>query len=181
VHEKQVALDAKSALSELNQKCAWGCKKNSQGNMQTWKGYKLHLDVSDTGFPLSACVTGANVHDSQVAILLEKMTEEKARFCYSLMDSAYDAKTIKDFIYARGRVPIIDPNKRGNADCIPPDPAKRERCRIRSTVECADSHLKESLLPKVIYERHGKSIIRTLLCCPLFGRIKVPPDFYVSF
>jgi hypothetical protein len=33
-----------------------------------WKGYKLHLDISDTGFPLTAVVTGANVHDSQPAI-----------------------------------------------------------------------------------------------------------------
>jgi len=65
---------------------------------------------------MSACVTGVNVHDSQPAIPMEKMTEEKVQFCYSLMDSAYDAKTIKDFIYARGRVPIIDLDKRSNGD-----------------------------------------------------------------
>jgi hypothetical protein len=31
-------------------------------------GYKSRLDVSDTGFSLMALVTGANVHDSQLAI-----------------------------------------------------------------------------------------------------------------
>jgi len=34
------------------------------GHIQTWKGYKFHLDVSGTVFPMSACVTEANVHDS---------------------------------------------------------------------------------------------------------------------
>jgi hypothetical protein len=43
------------------------------------QGYKLHLDVSDIGFPISVHVTGANVHDSQAAILLEKMTMGKVR------------------------------------------------------------------------------------------------------
>ncbi len=76
-----------------------------------WKGYKLHLDVTDNGIPVGAIVTGANVHDSQVAIL-ERITEQRVNHLYSLMDSAYDAKTIRDFITDNGRIPIIDPNKR---------------------------------------------------------------------
>jgi hypothetical protein len=31
---------------------------------------------------------------------------------YSVMDSAYDATTISDYISGSGKVPIIDPNKR---------------------------------------------------------------------
>ena len=79
--------------------------KNSQGNIETTKGYKLHLDVSDAGFPLTAVITGANVHDSQLAIPMEKLTEQKVISCYSLMDSGYDAKTIDDFIRSRERIP----------------------------------------------------------------------------
>ncbi len=60
------------------------------------EGHKLHLDVTDNGIPVSAIVTGANVHDSQVAIPLERMTEQRVNHLYSLMDSAYDAKPIRD-------------------------------------------------------------------------------------
>ncbi|MDR2740612.1 MAG: transposase, partial [Treponema sp.] len=89
--EKQRTQDAKTSLESIDRECAWGCKKNSEGNVSFWKGYKLHLDVSDTGFPLTAIVTGANVHDSQLAIPMEQITERKVFFCYSLMDSAYDS------------------------------------------------------------------------------------------
>lgn len=150
-----LAQQAKQGIDEimkgLNQECAWGCKKNSQGNVSFWKGYKLNLDVTDIGFPVSAFVTGANVHDSQAAILLEKMTMEKVRHLYSLMDSAYDAEEIKRFIRRHKRVPIIDPNTRRNKSCPPLDPAKQERYKIRTTVERAYSHLKDNLIPSKIY------------------------------
>ena len=149
--EKQAQEDAAVSLGKLTKNCAFGCKKNSQGNIETTKGYKLHLDVSDTGFPLSAVITGANVHDSQVAIPLEKLTEQKVTFCYSLMDSGYDAKTIEDFIHGRGRIPIIDPNKRKDENRPPLDYAKQERFKIRTTVERANSHLKDNLIPKSLY------------------------------
>ena len=149
--EQQIIDSPEKSLEALDKKCAFGCKKNSQGNMLFWKGYKLHLDISDCGFPITACVTGANVHDSMVAIPMEKITEQRVTSFYSLMDSAYDAKTIKDFIVNRDRIPIIDPNKRKNKNCVPLDPAKQERYKIRSTVERANSHLKDNLIPKAIY------------------------------
>jgi hypothetical protein len=155
--EKQVHQSVEEALKEIDKECAYGCKKNSQGNVYFWRGYKLHLDVSDRGFPLSAVVTGANVHDSRLAIPLEKMTEEKVRFCYSLMDSAYDSRVIKDFIVSRERVPIIDPNRRRDADRPPLDPAKKERYKIRSGVERANGYLKDNLLPsKIFVKGHAK-------------------------
>ncbi|MDR2053219.1 MAG: transposase, partial [Treponema sp.] len=82
VIEKQATQDGKTSLAGIGRECAWGCKKNSEGNVSFWKGYKLHLDVSDTGFPLTAVVTGANVHDSQRAIPMEQLTEMKVPFCY---------------------------------------------------------------------------------------------------
>jgi hypothetical protein len=53
-----------------------------------WKGYKLHLDVTDWGLPVTAVVTGASVHDSQVALPMEKVTERRVQHLYSVMDSA---------------------------------------------------------------------------------------------
>jgi transposase/IS5 family transposase len=165
--EKQVTEDAQASLEKLNKNCAWGCKKNSQGNIEITKGYKLHLDVSDSGFPLTAVTTGANVHDSQLAIPMEKLTEQKVSFCYSLMDAAYDAQTIAGFIQSRGRVPVIDPNKRKDKNRPPLDPAKQERYKIRSAVERANSHLKDNLIPKAIYVK-GYTKVSAVLMSAVF-------------
>jgi hypothetical protein len=126
---------------KIDRACAHGSKKNSHGAVQFWTGYKPHLDVSGTGFPLSAFVSGANVHDSQLAIPLEKMTESKVFFCYSLMDAAYDCSVIENFIRSRERIPIIDRNNRGSEVCPPLDPAKKERYKMRTEVERANSIL----------------------------------------
>jgi hypothetical protein len=139
------------SLKKIDTACAHGCKKNSHGVTQFWTGYKLHLDVSDTGFPLSAFVSGANVHDSQLAIPLEKMTAGKVLFCYSLMDAAYDSRVIDNFIRSRERIPIIDPNTRGSELRPPLDPAKKERYKMRTEVERANSILKDWLLPGKLY------------------------------
>jgi hypothetical protein len=80
VLERQVHERAEEAVEKIDTACAPGCKKNSHGNTQFRTGYRLHPDVSDCGFPLSAFVSGANVHDSQIAIPLEKMTEDKVYF-----------------------------------------------------------------------------------------------------
>jgi len=58
------------------------------------------------GIPITAIVTGANVHDSQVAIPMEKLTERKVSFLYSVMDSAYDAAPVAACITGKGRVPL---------------------------------------------------------------------------
>jgi transposase len=80
VLERQEHESAEAALEKTDRACAHGCKKNSRGNTQFRTGYKLHLDVGDCGFPLSAFVSGGNAHDSQVAIPLEKMREGKVFF-----------------------------------------------------------------------------------------------------
>jgi hypothetical protein len=155
--KKQISNDANTILNGLNKDCTWGCKKNSQGNVFYWKGYKLHLDVSDIGFPLTAWVSGANVHDSQLAIPLEKMTGKKVKFFYSVMDSAFDAKWIHAYIRMCHRIPIIDPNVRRDKNRAPLDPAKQERYKIRTVVERAYSHLKDRLIPQSLYVKgHAK-------------------------
>jgi IS5 family transposase len=156
--ELQLGESPEVSLARLNKKCSIGAKQNKRGNMSYWDGYKLHLDVTDWGYPITACVTGANVQDCLLAIPMEKMTERKVDFFYSLMDKGYDAKHIRSFIESRGRVPIINPRKRNNGTCPELDPAKKERYKIRTTVERANSHLKDSLIPKTIYVKGHQKV-----------------------
>jgi hypothetical protein len=125
----------------------WDEVQNSQGYIETTKGYKLHLDVSDTGFPITAVITGATIHNSHLAIPMEKQTEGKVQFFYSLMDSGYDADTITQYILSRDRIPIIDPNKRRDKERPPFDPAKKERYKIRN------GRASEVVLTKMRYYR----------------------------
>jgi hypothetical protein len=150
-------------LSELNQLAAWGCKKNSQGNVMFWKGYKLYLDVTDFGLPVTAVLTGANVHDSQAAIPMEKLTAKKITHLYSLMDAAYDSEDISDFIRTSGRVPLIDPNKR-RKQARYFTPAEKTRFKIRSTVERANTNLKDWLLGGKIMVKGYEKVKYHLMC-----------------
>jgi transposase len=164
--KQQVQQTLEESLAAIPKNCAYGCKRNSRGNVQFWHGYKLHLDVSDTGFPLSAIVSSANVSDCHAAIILEKMTEQKVQFCYSLMDSAYDADVIRGFIESRGRVPIIETNPRWKHR-PPLDFAKRERYKTRTYVERAYSYLKENLIPKSIYVKGHRKVSFVLMSAVL--------------
>lgn len=160
--EKQLVQSVEESLSELNQDAAWGVKKNSQGKVNAWKGYKLHLDVTDVGIPITAVLTGANVHDSQLAIPMEKIAESKCIHLYSLMDAAYDAEHIHNYITGKGRVPVIDENKR-RKEKIGFDPAKKERYKIRSTVERCNSHLKDWLFGQAIYVKGHSKVMSHLM------------------
>ena len=66
------------------------------------------MNVSDSGIPLSAILTSASVHDSQVAIPLMQMTAERVKVLYDLADAAYDAPEIKMVSEMLGHVPIIE-------------------------------------------------------------------------
>ena len=161
---QQTMMSLEEALETLDKRCSWGCKKNSQGNVSYWKGYKIHLDVTDAGIPLSVVVTGANVHDSQVAIPLERMTETRVTHLYSLMDAAYDSDTISSFIKGRGRVPLIDHNKRRNDTRPGFDPASQRRYAIRTTVERTNSHLKDWLLSSPYFVKGIKKVSFQVMC-----------------
>jgi len=85
---RQRSMKLNDMLKELPRNCSIGTKKSSKGHQQYWRGYKLHLDVADGQMPISAVITGASVHDSQVAIPLATMTSQRVTYCYELMDSA---------------------------------------------------------------------------------------------
>lgn len=161
--QKQFKQKAGKSLSELDKACSWGCKVNSQGNTQFWKGYKIHLDVTDLGIPVSAWVTGANVHDSQVALPLEKMTERRLVHLYSMADAAYDAPEIRRYIELRGRKPVIDFNKRRKKDAPELGPLEREQFKARTVVERANSHLKDHFIPSAIFVKGHKKVSFVLL------------------
>jgi hypothetical protein len=180
---RQVKQSSSAALSEIDKECGWGCKTNSQGKTQYTKGFKLHLDVSDQGIPISACVTGANVHDSQVAIPLEKMTERRVTHLYTMADSAYDFPEHRIYIEAKGRVPVIDPNNRRSKIKRDLSDLEKEQFKARTVVERANSHLKDHLLPSAIYVKGHKKVSFVLLLGVLcLATIKIlqadwiPPD-----
>jgi len=99
-------------LADLPTQCDIGVKTNSQGHEHYWRGYKLHLDVADGQIPISAVLTSASTHDSQVAIPLMTLTSQKVVHLYELMDSAYDADAIAAHSRELNHVPIIAPHPR---------------------------------------------------------------------
>jgi hypothetical protein len=128
-------------LADLPRLCGIGAKKGSQGHMEYWRGYKLHLSVIDGDIPVAAILTSANTHDSQVAIPLMQMCAQRVTDLYDLMDSAYDAEAIHSYSRGLGHVPIIEPVQRG--DWVPLDEAQRQRFGQRSASERVNGRLKE--------------------------------------
>ena len=111
-----------------------GTKTNAQGYKETWRGYKLHIDTACNGLPVTAILTSAFLHDSQVAIPMMKLTSHKITYLYDLMDSAYDAEPIYGVSRSLGHVPIIDKNPR-RGDIMPMSPAEALRYNERSAAE----------------------------------------------
>jgi transposase len=153
---RQINQTAAEAIRELPVICDRGTKKNAKGYKESWNGYKLHLDVCDTGLPLSTLVTSASMHDSQAAIPLMKQTSEKVAYCYDLMDAAYDAQQIHEVSRQLGHVPLIDRNGRGK-EIIPMAPHEAQRYKIRTTVERSNARLKEDFgADNVMVRGHAK-------------------------
>jgi hypothetical protein len=140
--QRQCRQSAPEALAELPVHCDVGTKKNAKGYKETWIGYKLHADVSDCCLPISAALTAASLHDSQVAIPLMTLSSERVDYLYDLMDAAYDAQPIDTVSRSLGHVPIIDKNGRGH-EVIPLAPHEAVRYKERTVAERFNSRLKE--------------------------------------
>jgi hypothetical protein len=141
--EQQLTQTAEQAFAQLPTDCAWGAKRDAKGCLHFWKGYKTHLDVMDCGLPVTAFTTGANVHDSQVAIPLARRSAARVTALYELMDSAYDAAPIDQLVRELGQVPIIARNRRRGDSRPPLEPARQQRCTERTTVERVYARLKD--------------------------------------
>jgi len=148
-------------LADLPTACDIAAKRDSKGRQSCWVGYKLHVDTTDAGVPVSAILTSASVHDSQVAIPLAQMTTARVANCYDLMDAAYDAAEIRAFSQGLGHVPIIDHNpRRGEKREF--EPATARRYNERSAAERTNSDLKDNRLPKSIRVRGAEKVAALL-------------------
>ena len=183
--ERQRTMTLDEILEDLSKRCDVGSKRNSKGYIETWAGYKLHLDVADGCIPISCILTSASVHDSQVAIPLSLISQQRVVSCYDLMDAAYDAPEIREQSIALGHVPIIDVNPRRNVALKEERQAERQRLarlnlttpeqvrfRERTTVERANARLKDDFGGRTLRVRgHAKAF-----CHLMFGVIALTAD-----
>jgi hypothetical protein len=154
--EKQKTMTIEEMHKDLPTACDKGGKKDSKGNSMYWNGFKLHLDITDGGIPVSAIVTSASLHDSQVAIPLATLTAAKIVNLYDLMDSAYDVPGIIAHSQSLGHVPLVGKNPRRDKvlkqekeaeakarKTLNWAPAEAVRYNARTTAERANSRLKD--------------------------------------
>src|SRR5258707_15056153 len=85
---RQRSMKLPQMLEELPKHCSLGGKTSNDGHQKYWRGFKLHLDVFDGQIPISAIVTAAALHDSQVAIPLANMTAQRVTNLDDVMDAA---------------------------------------------------------------------------------------------
>lgn len=148
--------------------------------INTWCGYKLHLDVADGQIPISAVLTAAHVHDSQVAIPLSTMSAQRVTALYELMDAAYDAQEIMEHVRSQGRVPIIDPKSFGRRSrnvVVRNYPrqlswAEAERYRERTIVERVNGRLKDEFGGRCVRVRGPAKVMAHLM----FGVLALTAD-----
>jgi transposase len=157
-----VTLSAEEAFSELPTVCDWGMKRDTDGNVYRWRGYKAHLSWADGMIPLLCVTTSASVHDSQVAIPLMKQLASGVSSLYDLMDSAYDAPSIREVSTSLGHVALIDQNPR-RGEKVPFSTAECVRYRERSNAERGNSRLKDSFGLRFVRVRgHAKVHLHVL-------------------
>jgi IS5 family transposase len=183
--EKQKTMTLEEMLNDLPTGCGKGAKKDSKGNTMYWTGYKLHLDTVDGGIPVSAIVTSASVHDSQVAIPLATLTAKSITNCYDLMDAGYDVSGIIEHSLSLGHVPLIDKNPRRNTELqkmlaaeklarrtLNWDPAETFRYNSRSMSERSNSRLKDEFGASKVRVRGGVKVT----CHLMFGVLVLAAD-----
>ena len=172
-------------LADLPRACDIGAKKGSKGHMEYWRGYKLHLSVIDGDIPISAILTSASTHDSQVAIPLMQMSAQRVTDLYDLMDSAYDAEAIHECSRGLGHIPLIDIHPRRDAalrEELQAEKKRRQRLsfnyaeavrfRERTTVERVNARLKDEFGGRMIRVRgHAK-----VICHLMFGILALAAD-----
>jgi transposase len=161
--------------ADLPSACNVGTKRNSKGYKTSWIGYKLHIDASDGGIPISCLLTSASLHDSQVAIPLAEVTSLRVTNCYDLMDAAYDSPLIKQHSESLGHVPLIDENPRNKARKAEiADEQKRRRktgyklaedfrYNERSTVERVNARLKDEFNARMVRVKGPAKVMTHLM------------------
>jgi hypothetical protein len=183
--QRQRHQKVETMLADLPTRCDIGVKTSSQGHEHHWRGYKLHLDVADGQIPISAVLTSASTHDSQVAIPLMTLTSQKVVHLYELMDSAYDADAIAEHSRQLNHVPIIAPHARRGTKkpsqlpkALPPTPtpelswAERDRFKERTMSERVNARLKDEFGAKHLRVRGAAKVMAHLM----FGVLALTVD-----
>ena len=144
--------------------------------MESWNGYKLHIDAADGQIPISCLLTSASLHDSQASIPLTAMTNKRVTSLYELKDSAYDCQHIATYSRSLEHVPIIDPNRRrGEKQYL--DPAKQVRYHERTSVERVFGRLKDEFGCRMIRVRGSTKVMAHLM----FGILALAADHLLKF
>jgi Transposase DDE domain/Transposase domain (DUF772) len=184
VIERQVTMSLEAMLAELPRQCAKGVKRNAKGIKESWIGYKLHLDVADGGIPISAILTAASTHDSQVAIPLATMTAARVTSLYDVMDSGYDDAIIRSHSRSLGHVPIIDVNPRSTRgkqeqaleakrrQILGVQLAEERRYDERTTAERVNGRLKDEFGGRTVRVRGNAKV----MCHLMFGILALTAD-----
>jgi len=188
--EKQSAgMSLTEMKDDLPTACNVGTKRNSKGYKTSWIGYKLHIDAADGGIPVSCLLTSASLHDSQAAIPLAELSNQRVSSCYDLMDAAYDAPQIKQHSESLGHVPLIDENPRGKerkAEVEAELKRKRKagyktseaiRYNERGTVERVNGRLKDDFGARMVRVKGHAKVMAHLM----FGVIALTVDQLMKF
>lgn len=170
--ERQQSMTLEEMLADLPTACDWGTKRNSRGRPSYWVGYKLHLDVSDGGIPISGILTSASVNDSQVALPLATRSAARVTSLYDLMDAAYDARIIKEHSRSLGHVPLIDSQGRWGTEKELFAPHEAQRYKERTTVERVYARLKDEFGGRMIRVRGATKVMASLM----FGLLALTAD-----
>jgi hypothetical protein len=181
----QPKMSLEEMLKELPIMCDVGCKKNSQGYIEKWTGYKFHIAAADGGIPICAILTSASLHDSQVAIPLMTQTSEVAINLYDLFDAAYYDDRIKNYSLSLHHVPIIDVNPRRDAELknellveeiarktLNWEMPEEKRYNERTTVERVNSRLKDEFGGRTVRVKGSSKV----MCHLMFGLIALTVD-----
>ena len=171
------SIDEKLLL--ISTDCGVGVKQNSKGNREVWIGGKLHISVVDGDIPITAFYSGANVHDSSVALPLIQETSSRVQYLYDLQDAGYDADIIREYSTTLGHRPIIDINPKNSKELKAKIELIKHEKRVfndlnqylnldtehykqRSMVERVNKYLKDDFGCNKIYYQGAKKVASVL-------------------
>jgi len=166
-------------LTLVSCECGVGIKQNSKGNREVWIGGSLHISAVDGDIPITAFYSGANVHDSSVALPLIQETSKRVNYLYDLLDAGYDADIIREFSIKYGHKPIIDINPKNSQNLkdkiqlIEDEKVKFKHFNItqpsephhynqRSMVERVNAYLKDNFGCNKIYYQGANKVASVL-------------------
>jgi hypothetical protein len=169
--QRQRQQSVQQMIDELPQACDRGAKCNAHGYKTAWNGYKLHLDTADCGVPISAILSSASVHDSQVAIPLSRLSAQRVTNLYDVMDAAYCSTALREDSRSLGHVPLIDHNPRGGMK-LEFAPHEAERYKERTVAERMNARMKDEFGANNIWVRGPVKVMSHLM----FGVLVLSAD-----